>query len=896
MLEPREVDLLVLLLLLVALPLVAYILLGKWSDAAKRNERVAWLAQQAAAEALRAEAMTVSSFTPLAPKKSGVHQCARCLAPATTRCSKCKSTRYCSGRCQILHWRQIHMYECQNLEFTSFASSPTSSLGGECAPESILPNEETNYVSSAEKLSKERIMSDRNHTTFISGPINFDAKSSEVQFLKVISSDKKHSYKLKKDESRIQEGMRSSEDEIRIRNTPASSTSCSPRLKSSAFDESLERPPQKNQNGSAASLIGHDSSRNQVDGEQTKIQRGMVAEPKRNGSSSHITKQKTVCDTEIKTFLNIGMEPDSKDVTSTKKIIDRTSTKLNVKSKGASKSPAADMLKPSKSTLIGSGEQSCSGTDKLRDDHEKSKESNGAGNMGFMKIMGQKKSTNISLFDGSQTMMDKQKKIKMLFPYGEFVKLFQYEDLNLFPRGLLNCGNSCYANAVLQCLVYTKPLIVYLLGRLHSRSCCAKNWCLMCELEQHAMMSRQDGPPLSPSIILSHMRTINCQIGDGSQEDAHEFLRFLVTSMQSLSLEGLGGEKKVDSKLQETTFVQHTFGGRLRSKVKCLNCRHESDRYENIMDLTLEIYGWVESLEDALTQFTAPEDLDGENMYKCGRCAAYVRARKQLSVHEAPNILTIVLKRFQEGKYGKITKCITFPDLLDMVPFMTGKEDIPPLYLLYAVIVHVDTLNASFSGHYIAYVKDLRGSWFKVDDTEVQPVSLNQVMSEGAYILFYSRSSPRPQKDSSNASMKQQAQESSKHSSCKTQTHSISGKSTNKSRSPELTSHHTTDTSAKITNSIHNEVLRNASWNIPPAVETYVHSVRSEFSDATSSDWSIFTSSDDASFTTESTRDSFSALDSVDRCNNDVISSIFSTGYGPEHYSQQNRLIQKMYS
>lgn len=56
------------------------------------------------------------------------------------------------------------------------------------------------------------------------------------------------------------------------------------------------------------------------------------------------------------------------------------------------------------------------------------------------------------------------------------------------------------------------------------------------------------------------------------------------------------------------------------NQVKCLRCFHESERYENIMDLTLEIYGWVESLEDALTQFTTPEDLDGENMYRCGRC------------------------------------------------------------------------------------------------------------------------------------------------------------------------------------------------------------------------------------------------------------------------------------
>lgn len=43
--------------------------------------------------------------------------------------------------------------------------------------------------------------------------------------------------------------------------------------------------------------------------------------------------------------------------------------------------------------------------------------------------------------------------------------------------------------------------------------------------------------------------------------------RFLVASMQSICLESLGGENVVDPRLQETTFIQHTFGGRLRSKV-----------------------------------------------------------------------------------------------------------------------------------------------------------------------------------------------------------------------------------------------------------------------------------------------------------------------------------------
>ncbi|GLU13053.1 hypothetical protein SLE2022_297000 [Rubroshorea leprosula] len=40
------------------------------------------------------------------------YQCAVCFCPTTTRCSLCKSARYCSGKCQIIHWRQGHKDEC----------------------------------------------------------------------------------------------------------------------------------------------------------------------------------------------------------------------------------------------------------------------------------------------------------------------------------------------------------------------------------------------------------------------------------------------------------------------------------------------------------------------------------------------------------------------------------------------------------------------------------------------------------------------------------------------------------------------------------------------------------------------------------------------------------------
>lgn len=51
-----------------------------------------------------------------------------------------------------------------------------------------------------------------------------------------------------------------------------------------------------------------------------------------------------------------------------------------------------------------------------------------------------------------------------------------------------------------------------------------------------------------------------------------------------------------------------------------------------MMDLTLEIFGWVESLEDALTQFTSPEDLDGDNMYRCARYVIHASPNQQKSL------------------------------------------------------------------------------------------------------------------------------------------------------------------------------------------------------------------------------------------------------------------------
>ncbi|KAK9683621.1 hypothetical protein RND81_10G153900 [Saponaria officinalis] len=332
---------------------------------------------------------------------------------------------------------------------------------------------------------------------------------------------------------------------------------------------------------------------------------------------------------------------------------------------------------------------------------------------------------------------------KVLFSYDEFVKLFNCDLPTSPPCGLLNCGNSCFANVVLQCLAHTRPLVAYLLEKGHRRDCRRNEWCFLCELEALMDRARKSQQPFSPINILSRLPSMGGNMGHGRQEDAHEFMRFAIDMMQSVCLDEHGGEKIILPKSQETTLIQHIFGGQLRSQVKCTGCNQVSNRYENMMDLTVEIQGDATSLQECLDQFTETEWLNGENKYKCDTCKDYVIACKRLTIHQAPNILTVTLKRFQGGNFGKINKKVTFPECLDLSPYMSEERDGTDKYELYAVVVHVDMLNASFFGHYICYTKCFKGDWYWIDDCKVTKVELDEVLSQGAYMLLYKRISAR---------------------------------------------------------------------------------------------------------------------------------------------------------
>lgn len=318
--------------------------------------------------------------------------------------------------------------------------------------------------------------------------------------------------------------------------------------------------------------------------------------------------------------------------------------------------------------------------------------------------------------------------------------LLQSTPVQTIGAGLANLGNTCFLNSVLQCLTYTPPLAAHLQSGLHSSSCKAAGFCAMCGLERHVREAlASNGRTVSPNYLAKNLRCISRSFQMWRQEDAHEYVRYLIEALQKCcSFELFAGK----------SLIKSVFGGRLRSQVKCTQCSHCSNKYDPFLDLSLEV-ARADSLQKALAHFTAIEVLDGDNKYHCSKCKTKVRALKQFTIDKAPPILTVQLKRFSSsgGYGGKIDKKVHFESILDLRPFVNGGEDEEIKYSLYAVLVHSGW--STHSGHYYCFVRTGMDTWHAMDDSQVSQVSERSVLEQKAYILFYVRNTKSMAFDSS---------------------------------------------------------------------------------------------------------------------------------------------------
>jgi ubiquitin C-terminal hydrolase len=323
------------------------------------------------------------------------------------------------------------------------------------------------------------------------------------------------------------------------------------------------------------------------------------------------------------------------------------------------------------------------------------------------------------------------------------LKYLKWKKISRPGPGLYNHGNTCYLNSTLQCLLHTASLTQTMIHEefiiLQGLNKFGDNKTILQFFQKlvKEAWSLSPGKSISPRSMVQNIRRVGKQFKPMRQEDAHEYLRLLLDCMHEEILKARGVSVKDNKIIAETTIISRIFGGYLCNELICSECYYSSKTFNHFQDLSVEVsHSKLKCVNDAINAFIRVEILSDGNEWKCDGCKKKVKARKQMTVYKAPNVLVLHLKRFSFGDmFGKITKTIEFGKELYLP--CSGEDTKKVKYELSSMIVHHGS--SVHGGHYVAFIKAPNGQWYEMNDSQVSGTSINKVLKQQAYVLFYTK-------------------------------------------------------------------------------------------------------------------------------------------------------------
>lgn len=368
-----------------------------------------------------------------------------------------------------------------------------------------------------------------------------------------------------------------------------------------------------------------------------------------------------------------------------------------------------------------------------------------------------------------------------------------FQPVFLQPRGLINRRNWCYIHATLQALLASPPFYTLLhhlpltQGLERGKSATPVIDSMMKVAQEFSLSDSpqeefQPGQPFQPDFIYDMLRDLKSDCLKGQQEDAEEFLSFILNGMHEEMVKIIKNyEKKnhinaVDPELKENgeasegedewqvigskhkgmvtrkvaehkTPISDLLGGQIKSFLTA-NGSKTSASIQPFFTLQLDIQSDnVTSVSEALKEMTQKEPIQG---YTCAKTKQEVEAYSHVALQKLPPVLILHLKRFVYNKTGgckKVMKKTDYPIELelskDLFSSDVKKNQRIRVYKLFAVMYHDG--EEAVKGHYISDVYN-HGSqtWVRCDDRTISVVTEAQVLSHSPprvpYLLFYQES------------------------------------------------------------------------------------------------------------------------------------------------------------
>ncbi|XP_052896204.1 ubiquitin carboxyl-terminal hydrolase 35 [Anopheles moucheti] len=328
--------------------------------------------------------------------------------------------------------------------------------------------------------------------------------------------------------------------------------------------------------------------------------------------------------------------------------------------------------------------------------------------------------------------------------------------------GLVNLGNTCYMNSVVQALAMTKQFCTEVLLKQIDAPPFSEFQQLL------ALLIHSRRPELTPRAVLASTRPPG--FAPGYQQDSSEFLSYLLDRLHEQEKKLLHGNQPHNAPSLPPapnnagggggssnsgggkTLVQKTFEGQLSVGCLCAVCNSANHTTETFRSLDLSFPDdsdlsaagdGTHSVQKLLDYFCSSEKLVGENQYFCDRCQQLRDCERSVTVTVPPQNLILTIKHFRYDQIrnlrAKLMNKILHNEDISLTVTDAAGHCRQLHYRNYAVVVHYGT--SMDSGHYYTYAQDGTGSWFKFNDnyvTECTTSELQNIPSPNTpYILFY---------------------------------------------------------------------------------------------------------------------------------------------------------------